>query len=128
MAEGLLRAKAGERFEVMSAGPEPATRVNPHAIEAMREIGIDISGARPKDAATFVGTAPVHHLIIVCDDAAGRCPTGWPGVITRTHWSIEDPAAFQGDPDAALAKFREIRDDLSRRLDHWVTEQKTAAR
>ncbi|MGH7741556.1 MAG: arsenate reductase ArsC, partial [Candidatus Eiseniibacteriota bacterium] len=78
MAEGLLRSKAAGAFEVLSAGTEPAGRVNPLAVEVMREIGIDLSSHRPKDVAEFLGTAPVRHLIIVCHDAAGRCPTIWP--------------------------------------------------
>src|SRR5215471_18057753 len=80
MAEGLLRAKAGDSLEVLSAGTEPAPRVNPLAIEAMQEIGIDISAARPKDVGELLGKVPVRHLIIVCHDAAHRCPGTWPGV------------------------------------------------
>lgn len=128
MAEGLLRAKAGDRFEVLSAGTEPAPRVNPIAIEAMREIGIDISDARPKDVGQFLGRAPVRHLIIVCHDAAGRCPSVWPGVVTRAHWPIDDPAAFHGEHAAALEKFREARDEISSRLDQWLAESKEVAR
>jgi arsenate reductase len=120
MAEGLLRAKAGDVFDVHSAGTEPAARVNPLAVDVMREIGIDISGARPKDLGQFLGRVPVRHLITVCHDADARCPTVWPGITSREHWSIEDPAAFRGDAEATLAKFREIRDELSRRLDQWL--------
>lgn len=125
MAEGLLRAKAGKEFEVMSAGTEPAARVNPLAVEVMREIDIDISAARPKDASEFLGRVPVRHLIIVCHDAAGRCPSVWPGVVSRVHWPIEDPAAFRGEAEGARAKFREIRDEISERLDQWLHDQKT---
>jgi arsenate reductase len=124
MAESLLRAKAGDQFGVLSAGTEPATRVNPFAIEAMREIGIDISGARPKDVGEFLGRSPVRHLITVCHDADQRCPSVWPGVATRIHWPIEDPAKFQGDADATRAKFREVRNELSHRIDQWITEHR----
>jgi arsenate reductase len=113
MAEGLLRAKAGEAFDVQSAGTEPAARVNPFAVEAMREIGIDISAARTKNVSEFHGRLPVHHVITVCDHAAGRCPTVWPGVVTRVHWPIEDPAA-------SLDAFRQARDEISARLDDWL--------
>ena len=126
MAEGLLRAKAGHLYEVVSAGTEPAARVNPLAIEAMREIGIDIGGARPKDVSAFLGRVPVRHLVIVCHDADGRCPSVWPGALSRVHWPIEDPDAFQGDRVSSLAKFREVRDELSRRLDYWFDEQQRA--
>ena len=127
MAEGLLRAKAGDRFEVLSAGTEPAARVNPLAIEVMNEIGIDISAARPKDVSEFLGRVPVRHLIIVCHDAAGRCPTVWPGTISRVHWPVEDPADFRGEPGAARAKFREIRDEISDRLDAWLEEARQSS-
>jgi len=122
MAEGLLRERAGDALVVASAGTEPAPRVNPLAIEAMREIGIDISQHRPKDMSEFLGKAAVRHLIIVCHDADGRCPTVWPGVASRVKWPIEDPATFRGDEASATAKFREVRDDLSRRLDSWLAE------
>jgi arsenate reductase len=128
MAEGLLRAKAGPSFEVRSAGTEPAAAVNPLAIEAMRELGIDISSHRPKNLDVFLGKLPVRHLITVCHDAEGRCPSVWPGVLTRVHWPIEDPAAFRGDREAALEKFREARDEISRRLDRWLAETHADAR
>jgi arsenate reductase len=120
MAEGLLRAKAGAAFEVLSAGTEPAPSVHPLAIEAMREVGIDISTARPKDLGRLLGRVPVRHLITVCHDADTRCPSVWPGVLTRVHWPIDDPAAFRGDREAALARFRAARDELSSGLDRWL--------
>jgi arsenate reductase len=106
MAEGLLRSKAGDSFDVQSAGTEPAAAVNPLAVEAMREVGIDISAHRPKNLGMFLGKPPVRHLITAWHDAEGRCPSVWPGVLTRVHWPIEDPAAFRGDQEAALQKFR----------------------
>ena len=124
MAEALLRAKAGDAFVVVSAGTEPAARVNPLAIAAMREIGIDISAARPRGVDEFLGVVPVRHLITVCHDADRRCPSVWPGVTTRVHWSIEDPAAFRGDEEAARARFREVREELSQRLDQWLVEHR----
>jgi len=120
MAEALLRAKAGEAFEVVSAGTEPAPRVHPLAVDAMREVGMDISAARPKDVGAFLGRVPIRHLITVCHDADRRCPNAWPGVATRVHWPIEDPAAFRGDEEATRARFREVREQLSHRLDHWI--------
>jgi arsenate reductase len=128
MAEGLLRAKAGDRFDVRSAGTEPAAEVNPIAVEAMREIGLDIRSHRPKNLAQFLGKIPVAHLITVCHDADQKCPTIWPGVLTRVHWPIEDPAAFRGDREAALQKFRAARDEISRRLDAWLAAAPASAR
>jgi arsenate reductase len=128
MAEGLLRSKVGGSYQVMSAGTEPATRVNPIAIESMREVGIDISEARPKDLGQLLGRVAVRHLITVCHDADACCPTVWPGVNSREHWPIEDPAAFRGGAEATLAKFRGVRDELSRRLDHWLAERSATVR
>ena len=92
----------------------------------MREIGIEISGARPKDVEQFLGRVPVRHLIIVCHDAAGRCPSVWPGVVSRVHWPIEDPAAFRGNADSTRDKFREVREELSHRLDQWLAQQSSS--
>jgi arsenate reductase (thioredoxin) len=128
MAEALLRGKAGDVFDVKSAGTDPASRVNPLAIESMREIGIDITAARPKDLSQFLGHVPVRHLITVCHDADGKCPSVWPGVASRVHWPIEDPAAFRGSESEALAKFREVRNELSERLDLWIGEHTAASR
>ena len=110
MAEGLLRAAAGDRFRVDSAGTE-ATAVRPEAIEAMREVGIDISGQASKTLERFLGE-PIDWLITVCDQAREACPV-LPGVAQQLHWSVEDPAAVQGDDQRRMAAFRAARDDLS---------------
>jgi arsenate reductase len=123
MAEGLLRAKAGETFEAKSAGTEPAGAVHPLAVRVMAEVGIDISAQRPKSAKEFLGRLPVRHLIVVCDGANQRCPSSFPGVLTRDFWPIEDPAGYQGPVEQSLAKFREGRDEISSRLDAWLAER-----
>ena len=120
MAEGLLRAKAGDRYEAMSAGTEPARLVHPLAIKVMHEAGIDISCQRPKGVMGDLGRLPVNHLIIVCDGANQRCPSDFPGVVTRDFWAIDDPAAFQGADDEVMQRFREARDDISSRLNGWL--------
>jgi arsenate reductase len=84
MAEGLLRQDAGNRFEVASAGVEPS-RVRQEAIEAMREIGIDISEHRSKSVDEFVGQE-FDYVITVCDNANEQCPV-FPGKTKRIHWS-----------------------------------------
>lgn len=113
MAEGLLRAAAGERYRVDSAGTE-ATAVRPEAIAAMRELGIDISAQRSKTLDQFLGE-PIDWLITVCDQAVEACPT-LPGVERQLHWSVEDPSAVEGDPDRRMAAFRSARDELSGRI------------
>jgi arsenate reductase (thioredoxin) len=117
MAEGFLRAKAGDRFEAQSAGTEK-TSVHPLAIRAMAERGIDINTHTSK---LFVGLLqePWDYLITVCDDANERCPFV-PGVIKRLHWSFEDPSRATGTDDERLAKFRQVRDQIERRLSEWL--------
>jgi arsenate reductase len=113
MAEGMLRAWGGERFEAFSAGTE-ATRVRPEAITVMGEIGIDISGHRSKTLEPFMGEA-FSWLITVCDDAREACPVV-PGVAQQAHWSIEDPSGVDGGEEARLAAFRAARDILRDRI------------
>ena len=123
MAEGFLRKYAGDRFEVHSAGLKPAAQMNPLAVQVMQEVGVDISGQHPKGVKDYLGQISVHALIIVCAGAEKNCPSIWPGALQRFHWPFEDPAAFVGDEESTLAKFREVRDLISRRVKAWVHEQ-----
>ena len=113
MAEGLLRDLAGDRFEVASAGVAP-TRVRPEAITVMREIGVDISAEHSKSVAEFAGQE-FDYVITVCDNANEQCPV-FPGKTERTHWSVDDPAAAEGDEDLRLSVFRRVRDEILDRL------------
>jgi arsenate reductase len=117
MAEGLLRALAGDRFEAGSAGTEK-TAVNPLAIRAMAERGIDISGHTSKRYED-VSTPAWDYLITVCDDANERCPFV-PGLVKRLHWSFEDPSRAGGDDAQRLAVFRRVRDQIHARLTAWL--------
>ncbi|MFN8496618.1 MAG: arsenate reductase ArsC [Anaerolineae bacterium] len=117
MAEGLLRARAGDRFEVHSAGTEPKG-LNPLAVRAMAEKGIDISGARSKSASEFLGQ-PFDYVLTVCDNAKENCPV-FPGPAQRIHWSFEDPAAAEGSEDARLAVFRRVRDEIDAKLQEFA--------
>ena len=119
MAEGYLRHVAGERFDVASAGMAP-TAVNPLAIAAMREIGIDISRHRSKTAGSLLDES-FRYVVTVCDNAGERCPV-FPGAVTRFHWSLQDPAAATGTDAERLAVFRRIRDEIAARIDAFVAE------
>lgn len=121
MAEGLLREKAGERFEVFSAGTEPHP-VNPAAIKAMDEIGIDISGQKSNDLTDYLGQEHIGTLIIVCDKANETCPRVWPGVQNRYYWPFDDPAVVEGSDEEKLAVFRRVRDEIAAKLDEWLAE------
>ena len=109
MAEGILRHLASDRFEVFSAGTKPSV-VNPHAIAAMREIGIDISHHRSKHVNECFGKA-MDTVITVCDNAKETCPI-FPGVKHQLHWSFEDPAATEGTTEEKLAVFQAVRDQI----------------
>ena len=118
MAEGLLRNDGGARFEVESAGVSPS-RVRPEAIEAMREIGVDISGQRSKSVEEFAGQA-FDYVITVCDNAREQCPI-YPAETERIHWSFDDPAAAEGDESERLAVFRRVRDEIRARLREFAS-------
>lgn len=122
MAEAFLRRYGGDQFEAYSAGLEPKG-INPLTISVMEEKGFDLSGQRSKSVREFIGTVFIHQLITVCDQAEKNCPTTWPGVIKKMHWSFEDPAAFEGTDEEKLAKFREIRDQIDQKVHGWVLEQ-----
>jgi arsenate reductase len=110
MAEGLLRHDRGEEFEVHSAGVKPGF-VRPEAIEAMREIGIDISSHRSKSVAEYLGQN-FDYVITVCDNANETCPA-FPGKTRRIHRSFEDPPPPGVGSDAErLAIFRRVRDEI----------------
>lgn len=117
MAEGLLRHDGGDDFDVASAGVE-ASFVRPQSIEAMREIGVDISGHRSKSVDEFRGQE-FDYVITVCDNANERCPV-FPGKTQRIHWSFDDPAAAEGDESARLAVFRCVRDEIRERLRSFI--------
>jgi arsenate reductase len=113
MAEGLLRHLAADRLSVASAGVAPS-QVRPEAIEAMREIGIDISEQRSKSVDEFTGEE-FDYVITVCDNANEQCPV-FPRKTKRIHWSFEDPAAVTGEWDQRLEAFRKVRDQIEERL------------
>lgn len=125
MAEGMLRAWGGDRFEVHSAGTE-ATRVRPEAIAAMDEIGIDITGQSSKTLEPYLGGS-FSWLITVCDQAREACPT-LPGVRRQVHWSIDDPSTVDGDEETRLEAFRVARDDLAERIRAFVEQSAVADR
>jgi arsenate reductase len=118
MAEGLLRAWGGDRFDAFSAGTE-ATRVQPLAIFAMAEIGIDISGHTSKTLATFDGQT-FHYVVTVCDDAREACPF-FPGARQQLHWSLDDPSAASGSEAERLAEFRRVRDEIGDRISDFIS-------
>ena len=112
LAEGILRAAAGDLIEVASAGSKPAGYVHPKSIEVMKEIGIDISGHASKHLEEFLGR-PVDTVITVCGNADQACPL-FPGQRNRHHWGFDDPAHATGTEEEQMAVFRRVRDEIRR--------------
>lgn len=121
MAEGLLRHKGGTRYQVFSAGTHPSV-VNPLAIEAMREVAIDISHHRSKSVDEFA-EEKFDYVITVCDNANKNCPV-FPGQAKRIHWSFDDPAAASGSKEERLSVFRRVRDEIAARLSAFVARER----
>lgn len=124
MAEGWLRELAGERFESLSAGTRPQ-KLNPGAVRAMDEVGIDIHGQRSQHIDDFLEDPP-EVLISVCDGAAEACPE-FPGVTTRLHWPFPDPADARGSADEIHLEFARVRDSIGNRLRSWLRNSKVGA-
>ncbi len=125
MAEGILRALSQGAVEVYSAGTHPS-RVNPLAVEAMKEVGVDISGHRSKSVEEY-DSQRFDVVITVCDHAKEQCPI-FPGAPEMIHWSYEDPAAVEGSPEEKLAAFRRVRDSLRQRLASFLDARRGSSR
>jgi len=119
MAEALLRREAGTRFVVASAGTAP-TRLHPLAEQAIAECGLTLASHRAKSLAD-VGTR-WDYVITVCDAAYEQCPD-FPAKTSRLHWSVPDPAAVAGTEAERLVAFRQVRDDLRRRISEWLADR-----
>ncbi|HKJ00582.1 MAG TPA: arsenate reductase ArsC [bacterium] len=117
MAEGLARTLAPPGTPVYSAGSAP-THLNPLAVEAMREIGTDISGQQAKSVDTIEQNA-IGVVVTLCSEEV--CPV-FPGPVERLHWPIADPAAVEGSDAERLAAFRRARDEIRARLQQWLGE------
>jgi arsenate reductase len=118
MAEGFLRAAAGELVNVKSAGSNPTGFVHPLAIKVMAEAGIDISGHRSKHLKEFLDQ-PVHTVNNVCGNSDQACPI-FPGQVNRHHWPFDDPAKATGNEEEILACFRRVRDEMQRTFETYA--------
>jgi arsenate reductase len=112
LAEGILRAAAGDILDVQSAGSKPAGCVHPLAIQVMQEIGIDISGHRSKPLSEFLDRQ-IETVITVCGNADAACPI-FPGQVNRHHWPFDDPAHATGADEEKLVVFRRVRNEIRR--------------
>ncbi|MDQ3316489.1 MAG: arsenate reductase ArsC [Actinomycetota bacterium] len=120
MAEAFLRHHAGDRFEAHSAGCSAAGEIHPYAVRAMEEVGIDISGQRPKGLRTYMGKTGFNWSVVVCEGAEEDCPKTFPGVGTELTWPFPDPRGRDVPEEERFDRFREVRDAIERRILHWL--------
>jgi arsenate reductase len=120
MAEGLVNHFLGDRWEAYSAGTAPTGHVHPLAIQAMAELGIDISRQRSKSVDEFRDT-DFDLVITVCDQAAQNCPL-WLGPGQVKHMGFPDPAAATGSEAERLEVFHQVRDGLRQEVSHYLKE------
>lgn len=120
MSEAFLKHYAGDRFDAQSAGLEPG-RLNPLVVEAMAEIGIDISQNKTKSVFDVWKSGELfQYVIAVCDvESAEKCPI-FPGPTKRLHWSFHDPSKVTGTYEQKLQKVRQIRDEIASRIQDWL--------
>jgi len=126
MAEAFLKKYGEETFEVESAGIEPG-KLNPIVIDAMKEIGIDISKNQTKSAFDFLKQGKwFNYVITVCDETSGkRCPI-FPGIIKRLHWTFDDPSSFTGSYEDKLNNTRGVREAVKSRIIEFIKEESAA--
>ncbi len=118
MAEGIARSLAGNAIAVQSGGSMPS-RVNPLAIRALAEVGIDISAQRSKSV-DEIDRSAVDTVITLCDEEV--CPA-YLGAARRLHWPLPDPAGHTESEAASLARFRIVRDELLDRIRRYFAEE-----
>ena len=124
MAEGILRHAAGDLLEVFSAGSKPAGYVHPLAIQAMEEIGIDLSGHTSKSLDLFLD-AGMDTVITVCGNAKESCPV-FPGNVNRYHWGFEDPPHDIREGEEPIDAFRRIRDQIRNTFEAYAAGYRDA--
>jgi arsenate reductase (thioredoxin) len=122
MAQAFLNMLAGDRFEAESAGLE-AGILNPLAVKAMAEVGIDISGNTTKRAFDIMKAGKrFHYVITVCDAANAQKCSVFPGALQHIHWSFPDPAQLQGTHEEKMAGVRKIRDSIKEKTEDFISQ------
>jgi arsenate reductase (thioredoxin) len=124
MAEAFLKFYSGENFEAESAGIE-AGKLNPFAVEVMKEIGIDISNNKAKSVFDFHQQGKTYdYVITVCDEGnAAKCPI-FHGLHKKLHWNFDDPSSFQGDENEKLIFTRKVRDEIRNAVLEFIKDVK----
>src|SRR4029077_11261995 len=119
MAESFLNQTCGEQFKATSAGLEPGT-LNPLAVKVLQEIGIDVTGKETRAVSDVIaGGERFDYVITVCDDSSAEACPLFPGGTARLHWSLPDPAKFQGSWEERLEQTRKVRDEIESRIEEF---------
>ena len=126
LAEGILRAAAGDILNVQSAGSKPAGYVHPLAIQVMKEIGLDISSHHSKHMNDFL-QQDVETVVTVCGNADQACPM-FPGQLNRYHWGFYDPAHATGTDEEKLTVFRRVRDEIKMVFEAYAAGRRDEAK
>jgi len=123
MAEAFLNTMAPDQCLAESAGLEPGT-INPHVVEVMKELSIDLSGKKTNNAFEFFKEERSYDFVItVCDESSGeKCPI-FPGKIVRQHWLFEDPSSFKGSDEQIIEKTRKIRDQIKAKVETFIKKK-----
>lgn len=127
MAEAFINQLCGEDYEAQSAGIEPG-KLNPIVVEAMAEVGINVSSHQPRAVADVIANGQQFaKAITVCDEtSAERCPT-FPGTTQRLHWGFPDPSALQGSHDEKLEQTRKVRDQIKTQVQKFCAQNCVAS-
>ncbi|MCB2192849.1 MAG: arsenate reductase ArsC [Deltaproteobacteria bacterium] len=121
MAQAYLRKMAGDRFEVQSAGLDPAP-VNPLAVAVMAEQGLDLSRNKAQNVFDLYREGHLYtYVITLCTESEDRCPM-FPGITKRLHWPFSDPSELEGDHEQKMAAARHIRDQIKREVQSFIAE------
>jgi arsenate reductase len=123
MGEALLRAYAGEHFDVYSAGLEPKSEILPIVRQVMAEIGLNTEGQYPKSVNEYLGKFNFAYTVTVCGNAEEKCPLVFLSMGKHLFWPFEDPAAITGTEEEILSKVREIRDQMAEKIQSWLHDQ-----
>lgn len=125
MTQGFLKS-FNPALEVYSAGTAPSPRINPFAVQVMKELEIDISSGTPKNVKQFLGKS-FDYVVTVCDDADKSCPTFRGKVGKRLHIGFPDPAKAVGTDAEKLVVFRRVRDDIRKRFKELYENERLGA-
>lgn len=120
MAEAILRSRAGDRYDVASAGVKPST-VPEQTLQVLAEAGIDTSGLHSKSVLEYLATNFYHYVITVCEEAEEKCPRAWLPGGEKLLWPVADPAAATGTDEEILQAFTGARAEITRRIDEWLS-------